>query len=133
MDPDAPRGTQGRQMMLRRLRLYLWWKSKLSERKQDDKPQAMPDFVRALSGVHEKSTGKNDGLSEALRKKDQEKAERSARRRRVRGAPPVLASGNERPRPVKLEEGDLLPGEGEMRVEADKIAQLWVTRNHVWS
>lgn len=35
MDADAAPGTQGRAMMERKLRLYLWWKGKLGERKKE--------------------------------------------------------------------------------------------------
>ncbi|KAH9934024.1 uncharacterized protein BXZ73DRAFT_89675 [Epithele typhae] len=85
LDSTAPRGEQGRQMMESKLRLYLWWKGKLSERKTDGKtPIALPK-------------GRNDDtpISEALKKKDREKAERTASRRRVRGGAPAGA-GNTR-------------------------------------
>ena len=35
MDHDAPNGSKGRKMMMQKLRLYLWRKSRLAERKQD--------------------------------------------------------------------------------------------------
>lgn len=36
MDPSAPKGEQGRKMMMRKLKTYLWWKSKLAE--EESKP-----------------------------------------------------------------------------------------------
>jgi DNA excision repair protein ERCC-4 len=120
MDPDAPRGTQGRKMMLQKLGNYLWWKGKLSDQKPDEKPQTIPDSGRTLSGGL-KPTDENEGLSEAMLKKDREKSDKTARRRRVRGGAPA---GSDRSRPIKIEEQDSVPGEGEMRFEADRIAQL---------
>ena len=43
MDPEASPGSRGRQMMMKKLRLYLWWKGKLSQRKQEGNTSfAMP-------------------------------------------------------------------------------------------
>jgi DNA excision repair protein ERCC-4 len=101
MDPDAPRGTQGRGMMLRKLHLYFWWKGRWTEQKQDGRSQG------ALSASGE---GSREGLSEAVKKKDKEKAERTARRRRVRGGAPP-AAGSEGERHVKVEEPDMVVGD----------------------
>ena len=94
MDADAPRGSQGRTMMLQKLRRYLWWKSKLNEEKPSQ-PEP-PNPTKGVGG----GTQHNDasGLSEAMKKKDKEKAQRLASRRRVRGGavPSSGASGSTR-------------------------------------
>jgi hypothetical protein len=75
MDTDALPGSRGRQMMMKKLRLYLWWKGKLSQRKQDGKKKkiAMPDTTRNNFDKY----GDLSDISEALKKKDREKAEKS--------------------------------------------------------
>lgn len=88
MNSDAPLGSQGRKMMEDKLRLYLWWKGKLAERKQDGRtPFAMP------SGQKERGAGANE-ISEALRRKDKERQARAANRRRVRGGGPSASSSS---------------------------------------
>ena len=111
LDTDAPRRAQGRRMMEDKLRLYLWWKGKLSERKAEGKgPIALPK-ERADRGDGE--------LSEALKKKDRDRVERQAKRRRVRGGGPVVvSSGREE---AKSARG---LGEVEIKKEADDIAAL---------
>ena len=116
MDSDAPRGGQGRRMMEDKLKLYLWWKGKLSERKADGKgPIALPK-------------GRQDDIpvSEALKKKDEERAKRAASRRRVRGGAPTNAAGGSgtgrdtAPAPVPT-----APiGDVEIKQEAEDIATL---------
>ncbi|KAI1787127.1 hypothetical protein LXA43DRAFT_1064555 [Ganoderma leucocontextum] len=114
LDSDAPRGARGRPMMEDKLRLYLWWKGKLSERKAEGKgPIALP-----------KGTGEVDrGVSEALKKKDRDRQERQAKRRRVRGGGPVVGSG----RDEAAGRGGL--GEVEIKKEADDIAGFLSTQN----
>ncbi|KAI9511512.1 hypothetical protein F5148DRAFT_1171066 [Russula earlei] len=76
MDPDAPPGQRGRQMLEDKLRLYLYWKARLSARaSENQQPSAS-------------NTPGNDELNPALRKKDRDRAERAASRRRVRGGAP---------------------------------------------
>ncbi|KZT71130.1 hypothetical protein DAEQUDRAFT_688077 [Daedalea quercina L-15889] len=92
MDYDAPRGSQGRRMMEKKLRAYLWWKGELNKRRQ---PQSKLGF--AQSGFRRQ--GKDDGdvgVSEALKRKDREMRERQANRRRVRGGAPIQPSGREK-------------------------------------
>lgn len=104
--------------MMKKLRLYLWWKGKLSERKQDGKTSfAMPDTNRRTKDNFDPSE-----ISEALKKKDKEKAERSQSRRRVRGGVPAGASRTDstpfpkpEPKDVKLDE---------IQNEADGFVQL---------
>ncbi|KAI0365205.1 hypothetical protein BV20DRAFT_954830 [Pilatotrama ljubarskyi] len=114
MDADAPRGSQGRRMMEDKLRLYLWWKGKLSERRAGGKaPIALPQGQdRSRQG------GGNDGVSEALRRKDRERQERAMNRRRVRGGAPAAAPSTR----DSGSKGTL--GEGEIKKEADDIADF---------
>ena len=82
MDSAAPRRGQGRRMMEDKLKLYLWWKGKVSERKAGGKgPIAL---LKGRQG--------DIPVSEAL-KKDEERAKRAASRRRVRGGVPASAAG----------------------------------------
>ena len=122
MDTEASPGSRGRQMMMKKLRLYLWWKGKLSERKQDGKsPFAMPGANKDNFDNY----GNVAEISEALKKKDKEKAEKAKCRRRVRGGAPAGSSSSSRadnapfpkpePKDVKLEE---------IQNEADRFAQL---------
>ncbi|KAI0699621.1 hypothetical protein C8T65DRAFT_659230 [Cerioporus squamosus] len=107
MDADAPRGSQGRRMMEDKLRLYLWWKGKLSERKAEGKgPIALPKG----------KDNAQDEISEALKRKDREKQERAASRRRVRGGAPAAAS--------KGRDTSGAGGQVEVKKEADDIAEF---------
>jgi DNA excision repair protein ERCC-4 len=124
MDASAPEGSRGRAMMEKKLRLYLWWKGKLSTRKLEGKgPFGLPDKSGdALNtGGYQKQKGlrdgDGDGVSEALKKKDQVMKERGASRRRVRGGAPAGGGGG------KKEQKDII-GEGEMRDEAERVANL---------
>jgi DNA excision repair protein ERCC-4 len=89
MDPDAPRGSQGRQIMLSKLRKYLWWKSKLEDEKQAGKPSTtLSGKLKDSGDANQREEDASEGLSEALKKKDREKAQRLASRRRMRGGAP---------------------------------------------
>ncbi len=92
-----------------KLRLYLWWKAKFAEDKQDRKvPSAVTrggnhsDNVATGSGGGGSGRGngtaqKGEGeLSEALKKKDKERQTRTANRRRVRGGAPVQSASSSR-------------------------------------
>ncbi|KAJ7114960.1 hypothetical protein C8R44DRAFT_226027 [Mycena epipterygia] len=127
-DDNALKGGQGRPMLMRKLRLYLWWKRKLSERKQDGRPGfAMPDSS-GRSGPnqgYERMYGGGEGISEALQRKDREKADRYASRRRVRGGAPAAAAGpSARPTPVKP-----VTALGTIRAEANSIADFWAAQS----
>ena len=106
-------------MMLDKLHLYVWWKSQLSEKKKGNQETSyMPD------GRVRYNT--NEGIpdvSEALKKKDRERQERSANRRRVRGGAPT--SNTSRDTAESKISG--LQGETAMRDEADDIAALLVS------
>ena len=96
-------------MMEDKLKLYLWWKGKLSERKAEGKgPIALP-----------KSTENGDNeVSEALKRKDRERQERQANRRRVRGGAPAVAPVRDKAATSKG------LGDVEIKKEADDIAAL---------
>ncbi|KAF4562504.1 hypothetical protein EYR36_004165 [Pleurotus pulmonarius] len=117
MDADAPPGTQGRKMMIRKLYSYLAWKGKLSFQqgnvgKGNGSAFAVPTFERQNSTA----------LSEALKKKDREKAERSAGRRRVRGG--AAASSSTRKASVEPAVIDV-DAQGDSKMEADSFAEFW--------
>ena len=61
----------------------------------------MPDSLEA-SGSREGLHGHGEGLSEAIKKKDKERAERNATRRRVRGG--ALPPGSGRTRSTNAED-----------------------------
>lgn len=80
--------------MMKKLCLYLWWKGKLSERKQDGKTSfTMSDTTKSNFDQY----GDLSDISEALKKKDKEKAEKAKCRRRVRGGAPAGSSSSSRP------------------------------------
>jgi len=91
-DPNAPAGARGRTMMLGKLYEYLWWKSALAK-EQSAPPKADP-----------KRPATSEPMNEALRRKNQEIANRQQNRRRVRGGAPSGGSGRENSTPpVKTE------------------------------
>lgn len=105
-------------MMLDKLHLYVWWKSKLSEKKKEGQGTFyMPD-----GRVRNDSNEGGSEVSEALRKKDRERQERSANRRRVRGGAPAPSTS----RDIAESKISGLQGEASMREEADDIAALLV-------
>lgn len=96
MDENAPPGSQGRKMMMRKLGSYLWWKGRLGSRKKDGRqpPIALPASSTSSSHVHDVlSTGdrESEEMSAALKKKDQDRAQKAQNRRRVRGGAPLPA------------------------------------------
>lgn len=98
MDEDAPPGTRGRKMMMRKLRSYLWWKSQLSSKKQNLQANNNPSASSASNNRGREGTSSKgrleEEISEALKKKDQDRAQKAQSRRRVRGAPPPTAPGS---------------------------------------
>ena len=83
MDPNAPPGQHGRKLLENRLRHHLYWKARLSTRSAENQPP---------SANKRQSSPGDDELDPALRKKDRDKAERAASRRRVRGGAPGTVS-----------------------------------------
>jgi DNA excision repair protein ERCC-4 len=126
MDASAPFGQRARAMLERRLKLYLWWKAKLAQREQAGRRAfAMPEKPKDFS----RKAG--DGVSDALRKKDEQNRERAASRRRTRGAAPVAGSSRqtparETPAPRPAPGVEEIPGTGAMLDEAEDIAELCV-------
>ncbi|EIN05331.1 hypothetical protein PUNSTDRAFT_54777 [Punctularia strigosozonata HHB-11173 SS5] len=143
MDIDAPAGRQGRRMMERKLKAYLWWKGRLAEEKSASAkggPSSRPSTNNRQGSNTVPGTGGTDGLSEALRKKDREREEKRASRRRVRGGAPV--------NPIKRDEGardnaaggsglgqvdvknelGVGLGEGQIVKEAEDIAEFLMTQ-----
>jgi DNA excision repair protein ERCC-4 len=108
-------------MMLQKLRLYLWWKGKLNERKQDGKSHfGLPDVSGLPNPGFQKTYGDGDNISDALKKKDRERAERAGNRRRVRGGAPANSEG--RGETLKPEPQD--SALGSIQDEANSFAQL---------
>jgi DNA excision repair protein ERCC-4 len=108
MDLDAPTGQQGRQMLENRLRRYLYWKARLSARSVESQPP---------SAAGRQSPPGDDELNLALRKKDRDRVERSANRRRVRGG----ASGTVSTRAQGQDQVPAVPN-----VEDGILAELYV-------
>ncbi|KZV76813.1 hypothetical protein PENSPDRAFT_645911 [Peniophora sp. CONT] len=125
MDPEAPPGQQGRKMMEDKLGLYLWWKTRLSKGSQTGKTSVtIPDALRnAKAPVQDEG----DGLSEALRKKDRDRRDKAASRRRVRGGGPSQAESSRVK--GKAVDGGMSLGEEAMRDEADSIAQYFAKQD----
>lgn len=108
-------------MMMRKLRLYLWWKRQVQ--KQGEKHFfPMPDSNRQAMEGFDRIFAEQDGISEALKKKDKEKAARAQSRRRVRGGGPAAGSSIPKPEP---KEPTLYP----LQNEADEISRLYVCRS----
>jgi len=102
MDVDAPKGQRGRTMMEAKLRQYLFWKGKLASQKGDGKNQshgAVQSTRSAPKPSDSSAAGNSKTLSEALKRKDTVRQERSANRRRVRGGGPSTALRNPQPDP----------------------------------
>ncbi|KAJ7722820.1 hypothetical protein B0H16DRAFT_346228 [Mycena metata] len=125
-DTSALKGAQGRPMMMHKLRLYLWWKRKLAERKADGRQGfAFPDSSGhgGPNSGYERMYGDKEGISEALQRKDREKADRAASRRRVRGGAPAGPS-ERRATPVQP-----VTALGTIRSEANNIADFWAAQS----
>lgn len=111
---DAPKGARGRKMMESKLRRYLFWKGRLGGQKNGKgKTQAQPEKSALQASCSTSSTG----VSDALQKKDKERAARSANRRRIRGGAPSSTA------PSKPKEGPK-PDEVIVLNDDDEIATL---------
>lgn len=122
MKADAPRGSQGRRMMEDKLRLYLWWKGKLSERRAEGRGHfALPQAKDKSAPGAGRGAAADDGVSEALKRKDKERLERANNRRRVRGGAPVA------PAPTRDRTASGPLGEVVVKQEADDIADLYAS------
>lgn len=94
MDLDAPKGKRGRKMMERKLRQYLFWKSRLTNQSRGGKVPARTVVKKhdATPIAASKSMDGPANRSLALRKKEEMKQARGANRRRVRGGAPSTTS-----------------------------------------
>jgi DNA excision repair protein ERCC-4 len=108
MNPNALPGQRGRQLMENKLRLYLYWKSRLSARPAESQLQ---------SATNRENASGDDELSPALRKKDRERAQRAASRRRIRGGAPATVNVPAQ----RQDQGSALPPE-----EEGILAELYV-------
>lgn len=136
LDRRRPKGEWGRRMMERRLRMYLWWKARLSEGKQFRMPSSGQDGIEERE--REDRRKETEKMSDALRKKDALRTQRAASRRRIRGGGPPSAASASRSAQEQFEsvpngEGmsakereklGIVTGEGEMMGEAGQIADL---------
>jgi DNA excision repair protein ERCC-4 len=91
MDPDAESGRKGRVMMRRRLKGYLGWRGRLNANGANN--PATTNQAGSAGMTSRKGKEKESNVNEALRKKDREKAEKSASRRRMRGGAPSTGGG----------------------------------------
>ena len=97
IDRTRNKGEWGRQMMMRKLRSWVYQKSRSSAHSTataasgPSSSQKGAGKAVAISGAGAAAGDDDDGLSEALKKKDREKAARMGSRRRIRGG--ALAAG----------------------------------------
>ncbi|KAG6373235.1 hypothetical protein JVT61DRAFT_6861 [Boletus reticuloceps] len=119
MDVDAPKGQRGRKMMEPKLRRYLYWKGRLASQKdgKGGTPMQTEKTAPQVSG----STG-SAGVSEALQKKDRERAGRGVNRRRVRGGAPSSTA------PSKPKEGSK-PDEVIVLDDGEEIATFFASQS----
>lgn len=85
LDQTRPKGEWGRKLMMKKLRTWLFWRSRAAKDGRTPTPGTNQRQGRDMDDV----------LDEALKKKDRDKADRKASRRRVRGAPGAAASGRQ--------------------------------------
>ncbi|KAF8649572.1 hypothetical protein AX16_005734 [Volvariella volvacea WC 439] len=116
-DHDAPSGAKGRKMMMNKLHLYLWWKGKMSEKKGDGTSRTS----NGQKSNQASGSKPDEGISEALKKKDRERAEKAASRRRVRGGAPPAAVPSDRKNQQEANRTVM----AEIKSEADNLANFW--------
>ncbi|GAB1521169.1 DNA repair protein RAD16 [Rhizoctonia solani] len=118
MDQDSE--YPGRNMLMNRLKGYVYWKRELSETKQTTKPTPGASTNTSVS------SSEPNPISEAMRKKDTARAEAASRRRRVRGAGTTGAAAGRSG--VKKEEDSAIAGQGIIAAEADEVAEFLATQ-----
>jgi len=114
MSVDAPKGQRGRKMMESKLRRYLYWRGRLASQKNGK------DGTQVQTGKSAPQASGNagsSGVSEALQRKDKERAARSANRRRTRGGAPSSTTSS------KPKEGPK-PGEVTVLDDGEEILTL---------
>lgn len=113
-------------MMMQKLRTYLWWKGRLSSKKQTCQPTVSLPASSSSSNrgyeVMSPGSGENEELSAALKKKDQERAQKALSRRRVRGGAPIVASRSNSARVVPPVTPNLGPSR-DVQVGADEFVE----------
>ncbi|TRM61018.1 hypothetical protein BD626DRAFT_88683 [Schizophyllum amplum] len=120
MDYNAPPGQRGGLMMMRKLGRHLWWKGRLHQpRSQTINRPGQGSYFNAGSSSATRSSDTNDGISEALRRKDKERQERSANRRRLRGGKTASA-----PTPTPHSQSSRAVSVTDDAAEADLFTQL---------
>ncbi|KAI0794969.1 hypothetical protein C8Q75DRAFT_748299 [Abortiporus biennis] len=127
MNSDSPPGTEGRKMMESKLRTYFWWKSRLGERKQENKPQGST-HGGPNQNQNQRNNPTSSELGEALKKKDREKQARAASRRRTRGGgPPNAGASRDNPPSAGVPSG---PTDGKGPADdSDTIAEFLATQD----
>ncbi|KAG1854454.1 hypothetical protein DFJ58DRAFT_787993 [Suillus subalutaceus] len=87
MDGTASKGSRGRSMMERKLRRYLYWKGENARQKHPRHQQLQFSVPQPQPSLQPEGE-----ISEALKRKDKTRQERSANRRRVRGGAPMTVA-----------------------------------------
>ncbi len=90
LDQTRPKGEWGRKLMMKKLRTWLFWRSRAAK---DGRTPAPSTNQRQRGDM-------DDALDEALKKKDRDKADRRANRRRIRGGAPGAAASGRQPSEV---------------------------------
>lgn len=102
----------GRTALERRLKSYLYFKSRL-HRIDSRKPEG--------KGKERANDQEGEGMSEALKMKDQQRALAKQARRRTRGGAAGLVAV---PRKKDAERTGMIPSEADIELEAEAIAEL---------
>ena len=124
LDLDAPRGEQGRGMMLERLRGYVGWKAHLHASVQTQvNPSVGGNNTGAVQTTGSAAAPGEGELNEAMKKKDRDRRERAASRRRVRGGAPGGAATSQR-RPLETDQEGMMKSEGLMMDDVERVAYL---------
>lgn len=97
-DLNQGKGKKGRSMMMQKMRVWLWWKS--MREKEDSKDKAGSSKPHTYGPVGQKEsrgggTNTSTSLSEGLKRKDAQQADRNKSRRRVRGGAPATTSSRD--------------------------------------
>ncbi|KAJ3996766.1 hypothetical protein F5050DRAFT_1757129 [Lentinula boryana] len=99
MDDKRPKGEWGRRMMLKKLQSWFWWEKRrkmMKEAMQNASSSGKKvgnSYLETTVWSGESLNDKGDhGLSEAMKKKDRERAAQKASRRRIRGGGPTNSS-----------------------------------------
>lgn len=122
LDLDAPRGEQGRRMMLERLRNYFDWKVNLHASIQNQTNPSVNKDTGPGQKAGSAATSGDGELNEAMKKKDKARRDRAASRRRQRGGAIGTASTSQRERETDQE--GMMKSEGLLMDEAEQFANL---------